>query len=353
MPIERLICDCIERKKGGCAVRVLLKAISLIFRLGAFLYHVLYDLGIRRQEKVPAFVVSIGNIVAGGTGKTPFVLYLANKLADRAQELAILSRGYRGKGTGKMPSLIAIDKEGGAEIYGDEAFLLAKKLGCPVWVGKNRVESAYRAISAGARMLLLDDGFQHRKLYRDVDLVLLDGTDLFGKGSFLPSGYLRDFPKRLAQADMIILTRLECIHGDKDGLVQAIHQYTKAPIVGFSSTFTCDCPIKGEKVAAFCGIAKPELFYHALEVLGAQIVNRLSVSDHRLPELSSLTEFAIQSRAQGAQWILCTEKDFVKISQEILERVCLPIFPVRMELSCTWNENSWKEMLSSLQNRKK
>ena len=150
----------------------------------SFLKNSFYDRKWISISSLPATVVSVGNIVAGGTGKTPFVHLLAKTFRHR--KVAILSRGYGS--------------------IADEALLLARRLPeVKVYVGKDRVASGIKAIKEGAELLILDDGFQYRRLARDFDLVLLDGDDLFGKGHYLPWGYLRDSPKRLREADAVFI----------------------------------------------------------------------------------------------------------------------------------------------------
>ncbi|MBM3198158.1 MAG: tetraacyldisaccharide 4'-kinase [Chlamydiae bacterium] len=352
MPLERFVCDVIEERRKSPLARAFLRVLSLFVKGGTFLYHALYDKSILPTTFLPkqCLVVSVGNIVAGGTGKTPFVQMFVNALTSKSCDVAILSRGYRAAAA-KSKSLILSKGEGplwSISVSGDEPYFLAKTTKAAVLVGKDRVQSARIALDLGVRTLVLDDGFQHRRLHRDVDIVLLDATDLWGRGYFLPRGYLRDFPRRLAKAHFIGITRCELVQ-DLNLVEQEVRLYTQAPIAGFTSRYQIDQNLLNTKIGAFCGIAKPHIFYQALESLGAHIVCQITEGDHRLPAPAQLQSFAVHARELGAALLVCTEKDFVKLEDPC--KFALPILPLKMEFACVWQEKSWKEMLHSLQNR--
>ncbi|PIS02530.1 MAG: tetraacyldisaccharide 4'-kinase [Chlamydiae bacterium CG10_big_fil_rev_8_21_14_0_10_42_34] len=247
--------------------------ISWIYALIVFFRNKLYDWRFFRVEKVDAVVVSVGNIVAGGTGKTPFVHMLANRFKHR--RVAILSRGY-----GQFP---------------DEAILLAKRLpNVKVYIGKDR---ALLAKLAQEELLILDDGFQHRKLHRDFDIVL----DKNKKEHYLPWGFLRDQPKRLKGAEVFQTSDLSLKVNrilDKEG--------REVP------------SIQGWKVAIFCGIANPQNFKNTVLSLGAEIVSETFYADHEKADLNKLPKVSA---------LVCTEKDFVKLGKSEL-----PIYYLEMEM---------------------
>lgn len=289
----------------------ILAPFSFIWGVVSFCRNFLYDVKLLHVTKVACPVVSVGNIVAGGTGKTPLVHLLAMQFKDR--RIAILSRGYKTE---------------------DEPKLLARRIKhAKVYIGKNRVALAKRALEEGAELMILDDGFQHRKLHRDFDLVILHGADPFGKGHFLPWGFLRDHPSRLKQADAVFLNSSyessNYIHVDIQ--VNSISDGVK------------NVAIDGKNVAIFCGIAKPDLFKKTVRQLGANIVHEWILADHEKAE--DIERFALVAKTEGADAILCTEKDFVKLS---LEDCALPIYFVEISLVVTAGQDCWEKLIAKI-----
>lgn len=283
---------------------------SWIWALASKVRNRLYDLKRLPIARVAKVVVSVGNLVAGGTGKTPFVLFLAQRFSHR--KVAILSRGY-----GDFP---------------DEPALLANRLpGVSIYVGADRIESARKAVADGAELLLLDDGFQHRKLHRDFDIVLLDGDDPFGKGHYLPWGFLRDSPKRLAQADAVF--------------VQGVH--FKLAVKRILSLDGAEIPsLDGERLGMFCGIAKPARFKKNVAETGGEIVSEWILADHEVPDEKRLGRFACHCKSLGAKALICTEKDRVKLSPRT--PLDLPIFFLEMELKAIEkgkNDGFWEKLI--------
>ena len=258
----------------------ILAPLSWIWGFVSFCKNFLYDRKWLRIARVACPVVSVGGLAAGGTGKTPLVHLLASQFPGR--RIAILSRGY-----GKIP---------------DEAMLLKRRLPhARIYIGKNRVRLAEQAISEGCDLIFLDDGFQYRKLHRDFDLVVLAGSDPFGKGHFLPWGFLRDSPRRLAKADAVFLSGEGTYLGHHIPLqlcVDRILDFHGQPIAS----------IAGMDVAIFSGIAKPHLFKKTVESLGARVVEEWILADHE-----KAPEARLQTFGKTAQAILCTEKDFIKL----------------------------------------
>lgn len=257
---------------------------SWIYAFGVFCRNKLYDLRILPIHKVHSVVVSVGNVVAGGSGKTPFVHLLAKTFQHR--KVAILSRGY-----GKIP---------------DEAMLLAQRLpNVKVYVGKDRVALA---LQADADLLILDDGFQHRRLHRDFDVVLGET-----KGHYLPWGFLRDSPKRVKRADFIF--------GETKLIVKRILDLKGKEIP----------TIRGWKVAIFCGIAKPHKFKKTVQDLGAEVVAEKYFGDHEMTNLNRLPK---------AEAYICTEKDAVKLLP-----TDLPIYYLEMEMEAP---EGWQKLVETI-----
>ncbi len=349
MSIESIVLDVIEERKRAPFLKGCFYVLGLFFQVGTKIRHFLYDLGICKSYKSSSYIISVGNIVAGGTGKTPLVRKLVNDVIKGTGSVAVISRGYRSK---KRKGNLQISQGKGplvpSLVSGDEPYWLAKETSAAIFVGKDRVTSAKLAEKKNIHVCILEDGFQHRAIKKDQEIVLLDALDLFGKGYFLPRGYLRDSPKRLVKADLVVVTHLTTGFS-KEEILKKIRSFTKAPVVGFRSVFLLDKSVENALVGAFCGIAKPGLFYDALKSKGCQIVKSMTFPDHIAPSLEELTYFALDCKQKGAAFLVCTEKDLVKLPE--LQGFPLPISPLKMDLECIWNENLWKEMCQSIKNR--
>ncbi len=328
MSIERKYLEIIKGERRGMMpslIRAFALPLSWAYRATIFLRNKGYDLGYLKQTMPDggAFIISIGNIVAGGTGKTPVTILIAEALKDEIP-VAILSRGYRSEGERSHDSFILSHGNGPeypVNMSGDEACILARRLkGAYVIVGKNRYRSAEIATEMGAQLIIIDDGMQHRRLARHYEVVVLDAADPFGQGYHLPRGLLREPPAGLARADLIILNG----NGDTAAATAQIRQYTDAPIV--ETKMVLDrvvnmegvdiCGLKGKNVGLLCGIGNPVSFIHTVKEAGADIVEKLIVGDHRRVGQRRLIQFADRCYHKGAEWLICTEKDFVKLSSQ-------------------------------------
>ncbi len=288
---------------------------------------VLYRLGIYKTHALPCKVVSVGNITLGGTGKTPFVFLLAGMIRARGLRAAVLSRGYGGEFRGALG--LVSDREKvlmNARQAGDEPYLLAEKLpGTPVIIGKERRVSGRCAVDRfGAEVVLLDDGFQHLALRRDLDLLLLDSSCPFGNGKVFPRGVLREPLDQFGRADAIILTkagggvRINNLEKEISDLAAGIPifrvDYSPAVIrVLGTETLLPPETLKGRKILAFAGIARPESFERTLLDLGATIAGFEAFPDHyeyRPKDLARVWERASRS---GAEAMVTTEKDLVRL----------------------------------------
>jgi tetraacyldisaccharide 4'-kinase len=297
-----------------------LAPLSFVWGFVSFWKNVFYDRGWRKVLKVNCPVVSVGNLVAGGTGKTPLVHLLASRFSHLP--VAILSRGY-----GKVP---------------DEPLLLQRRLkNAKVYIGKDRCMLAQKAESEGARLILLDDGFQYRRLHRDFDLVLLAGSDPFGKGHYLPWGFLRDHPRRLASADTIFIS------GGQTSLYPAPHVHLEVNvdrILDMQQTVVSS--IKDSKVAIFCGIAKPHLFKKTVEGLGAEVVLEWVLGDHEMVSSSRLQQFVLEAKNHGAEMLVCTEKDYVKLDPS--RDFPLPIVFLEISLVVRNGFSLWENLIAKI-----
>ena len=330
-------------KRPSLPARAALAIPSWLFGRGVALRNRWYD-RTGATARVPVPVVSVGNLALGGTGKTPLVAWLAARLAARGRHPAVVSRGYGGR-AGPGP-LIVSTGEGprvDARACGDEPHQLARLLpGTLVVVGADRVEAARAAAAAGAGVILLDDGFQHRRLARDLDVVLLDGRAPFDFG-LLPAGRLREPPSALARAGVVVLTRL----AERDAATAAIAEVRAAgfagPVVrsghkktGFVDAAGRPCPPPA-RALAFCGIADPELFRSDLKRAGVEVARFRAYRDHH--RYSGAAWAALRAEAEADRLTLVTtDKDLSRLEAAAGASLAgVPLAILRIE-AVVWDE---------------
>ncbi len=282
-----------------------------------------------KRKSLPGFVVSIGNLTTGGTGKTPAVHMLAEWACAQGFRVAVLSRGYGGRH--RKGVLEVSDGEtvfAGPEDAGDEPFLLAKKLrGIPVLTAKDRYSAGLLARRKhDSNFFILDDGFQHLTLKRDLDMVLLDAATPFGNGHLLPRGPLREPKSHLKRADAFIITRSHGPTGDGEimafcrkkfphkPLFRSAHQ-PKTVVFPHSGKIFSSEHLKGMGVVAFAGIARPDVFKRTLTELGAEIRLFRRFRDHHTFTNQDILDLVRQKEALGADCLITTEKDWVRVER--------------------------------------
>ncbi|HWA96125.1 MAG TPA: tetraacyldisaccharide 4'-kinase [Terracidiphilus sp.] len=257
-----------------------------------------------RRLKSP--VVSIGNLSTGGAGKTPLTIYLAQQLIKLGFAVDVLSRGY-----GRVSSEpMKVDPKGSAKQYGDEPLLIAQAAGVPVYVAARRYDAGLLAEQDSNRkqgrpqVHILDDGFQHRQLYRDADILLLNREDL--NDSVLPAGNLREALSAASRASVIV------IPADNPTMEGALRtRGIKAPIWRIRRHM--EVPLLTGPAFAFCGIAKPEQFFAGLERAGVKLAETESFRDHHTYSMIGLADLARAAHAYGATALITTEKDRVRL----------------------------------------
>lgn len=273
----------------------------------------------RSQAPLSLPVISIGGITLGGAGKTPFTIYLASRLKERGFAPAILTRGYRRRSPAKN-LVFAPGTKIPAAMTGDEAQIFLRTGVAPIGIGASRYDTAQALLDhfPGIGIFLLDDGFQHARLERDLDIVLIDGLDPFGQGGVVPLGRLREPLSALNRAGVFVVTRAE-----EDLRYRAIcselREYNpSAPIFRTRilarswcdyRTGSCVNDLGVRRVAAFCGLGNPENFWRTLESLGLEVVFRWAFEDHHTYKPFELQRIAHQARACGAEILVTTEKD--------------------------------------------
>jgi tetraacyldisaccharide 4'-kinase len=326
------------------------------YRLAVGARNYLYDKGIIGHKKLPCAVISIGNIVVGGTGKTPAVIMLAQLLKEEGFKPAVISRGYGGRS--KKPVNIVSDGmniQAGYREVGDEPVLIAQKNAViPVITGLCRYAAGEIAINRfGADVIILDDGFQYRSLYRDIDIVLLDSNRPVGNGHLLPSGSLRESLDNLNRGDIFILTGsiigdntmprfLPTFIKDHPSIFHSRHQPLDIKEGIGNRYFPLDF-MKGKRVYAFAGIGNPTSFSRTIVGLEALLVGFMTFSDHHNFSLHDIERIKEQARRYRADIILTTEKDGVKLRD--YEEFLKNIFMLRIELSFIPNNDSFKKMI--------
>ncbi len=290
-----------------------LKFSSLFYGIGSGLKNKLYDKGILKPHKVDAFVISVGNLTTGGVGKTPVVAEIAKYLMEKGEKTAIISRGYGGKLSNKNINVISDGKTTfyEAEMAGDEPFWLAQNTKAVVITSKNRVKASEFAIkNYGVTKIILDDGFQHRKLHRDLDIVLMDSEKGFGNENLLPAGPLREGTEAFSRVDKLVIVSKNTDHSRSEKLAKIMGKKLKLktlvakaePDIVYNIK-TGEELLKGTKAYAICAIGQPEQFYAFLK--DYDIVSTITFDDHH-----RYTEEEI-SKINGD--IITTEKDAVKL----------------------------------------
>lgn len=307
-----------------------------------------YSLGFKKTKRLTCPVISVGNITVGGTGKTPLVMALARGLMDRGIPVAILSRGYKGK---KTSGPLVSDGQSvflSPEESGDEPFLMAKSLkGIPIIVGKDRFANGQMALQRfGAHGLLLDDGYQHLQLYRDLNILLIDSHIGFGDHHLLPRGILREPFSHLRRAHFFLLTKVE--HPEEchplEAKLREIHpsspifhsHYEPLGLIGPEEEWEELHSLNGKKALVLSGIANPNYFSSLLKKCGMEIVKEAIFPDHHLYTAKDLA--SLEKQGRGVDWFVTTEKDMVKLVK--LNIGHLPIRALRIEVRI-WEEEEF------------
>jgi tetraacyldisaccharide 4'-kinase len=320
------------------AAIVMLTPLSGLYGLAMKTRRALYRRELFAVHKAGAPVISVGNITTGGTGKTPLVEWIARALARRQKRVCILTRGY-----GRQHPGSRVLVSNGSEIFsdareaGDEPLLLAEKLKgeAAVICDADRVAAARWATeNLGAELFILDDGFQHLRLARDYNIVVIDATNPWGNRRLLPSGHLRESPDQLARADCIVITRADDV-AQAEALKAEIHQLSKGRPVFLSRMRINglrklrelkDGPasedLRSVPVAAFCGVGNPDSFFAQLRRDDYRLCHTRVFPDHHYYTQEEINKLVSQSSERGAHALLTTAKDEVKLRSLRCEMPC-------------------------------
>ena len=297
----------------------------------------LYDRDIFKVRRLTRPVISVGNISVGGSGKTPFVLMLGELLAERNIPIDVLSRGYRRSTHG----VLRVNSQGTPKEFGDEPLLIARKLQRPVIVGEDRylagLSAEQEAARAGSNPIhVLDDGFQHRKLHRDVDIVLLNREDLDDR--LLPAGRLREPLSSLHRADVVV--------------VDPEFPVDRLPAANFQVWRVerrIDVPELNRPVIAFCGIARPQRFFSELRRQGLDVREEITFRDHYRYAVADVQRLAAAQRGIAGSSLITTEKDAINL-REHLAKLDPIVIPMKMKLASP--DAALEYMLSKIAERR-
>jgi tetraacyldisaccharide 4'-kinase len=300
----------------GILLWLLFLPISCLYWLGVQARNLFYSMGWKRPRHLKQFVISIGNLTVGGTGKTPTVVWMAQELQKRGLRIAVLSRGYARRGN--HPRALTSNLFTDADELGDEPTMMARLFGLNVAVGHSRYEACLEIVKHDpVDVFILDDAFQHRQLARDIDLLLL-GSDC--TGWLLPSGPFREPKRAIRRADLLLMTGApnnweqlipeDCSRPKFQGCLQPI------ALIGFESRRWKEYPLgllARRKIAVVTAIANPESFYRMISEWEGEIVDAFEFPDHH--RYSSHDWQRVNQAARNADLVVTTEKDIVKLNR--------------------------------------
>lgn len=309
-----------DRKWPG----LMLWPLSVVYRFIIAVRNELYNRKVFPSQKVSCFVISIGNITVGGTGKTPTTIFLAKWLQGRNLRVCVLSRGYGRQSRGTVMVSDGQNIRDDVKQVGDEPLMMARRLpGIAVIVDRDRIRGAKHAIEVfSPQVILLDDGFQHRRLERDLDIVTIHMDKVFSNGMMLPAGPLREPIKSLQRANLLWLNHME-------DTVTEVFPYSETPFI--NAYF---CPISlvdgaghetvpqlnGVAIVAFCGLGNPDNFKKTLGTLGANIRAFMTFDDHHDYTSQDFSFIENTCQIMSASLVITTEKDWVKLPKTIQQQ---------------------------------
>ena len=350
----------------GWLILGFLRGCSYLYEYGVRLKLAMYDMGIKKKEKLDCCVISIGNITVGGTGKTPTAQKMADLIKRMGYRVVILNRGYRSH----WDKEIGVVSDGNkifmtAYEAGDEAYLMAKTLpGIPVVIGKNRaVTGKYAVEKLNAEVIIMDDGYQHWHLERDLDVVLVDTLNMFGNGCVLPRGMLREPLENLNRGDLFLLTKTDQSSVlSRMQLRKTIERYNaKAPVVesvhhpknfveiadwykGITQNHMDLSELEGKDVMVFSAIGNPSSFEQTLSSIGLNIKEAVRYPDHHDYGMLEMQYILERASSHKAVAMITTSKDAVKIPTEfIYSSREIPLYILNMDIQVTDGFEEFKE----------
>jgi tetraacyldisaccharide 4'-kinase len=307
-----------------------------------------YRTGLLRQRRLDGVVISVGNLSTGGTGKTPMVLWIAQRLIAEGKSTGILTRGYGGQGNAENST-------------SDEVRLMQARLGERVafGVGADRFAHGIELAARGVEWFILDDGFQHLQLARDVDVVLIDALNPFGGGHLLPAGRLREPRSALSRADVVVITRSDhapaieaAIRRDSDAPIFYARPHLESIRLFCGEYPGTEAPEShSRKLFAFSGIGNPAAFRADLREWGFQLAGSKIFPDHHRYTAQDVLAIEAQARDAGADGAICTEKDIFNLSG--VQWGGIDLYYGRISLHVAYEDEFWRTILAVADSRKK
>ncbi len=329
-----------------------------LYGAGVCFKNFLYETGVLPTKKVPCKVICVGALTVGGAGKTPFVEFLVKKLLHK--KAGILSRGYGSRSGVK----IHVVSNGATlapppPISADEPYMLARKLaGVPVVCAPKRIAGARELVEKfGVETIIMDDGFGHRAIHRDLNILIVSAVKPFGNGKLLPAGPLREPPKETHRANIIVIAGAESVPGSEfvktENLIRnftGAHKhviYAKGAITGFTNLDGENHPTPQEPVFVFSGVARTERFLQSLNSLGVNVTEHMDFDDHHHYTATDIAQISSHAKSSGAKFIVTTEKDFARLTKNVND-FGLPFLTAMYEVKITKGEEVLDKTLASL-----
>lgn len=327
--------------------------LSFLFYVFLQIRNHLYKFNVLKKESFDLPVVCIGNIKVGGTGKTPFAMLLASDLIQDLK-VTLVSTGYKAIGVTKEAILSPIDQKGRevpAVFCGDEPYLIKKNIPLlNVYISKNRKACINKAFKNQSDLVLLEDGFQQKNIHKDLTVLMVDPKDPLGRNGYLPSGFLRDTISEMKNASYFcmqiesfeqinikkIASEIKKVSPSPLFITKRIPYYFKGE-VSFPTKV-----IREKKVIAFCGIANPEAFFHLLKSIGAEIVCSRVLADHQQIDELDLKNLVEEVSLVNVDYIVCTEKDYVKLS--ISKSLGVPVIYLQTKLEFIYGKKEYENL---------
>ena len=334
-------------------LKVWLYPLSFLFYVFLQIRNHLYKFNVLKKQSFDLPIVCIGNIKVGGTGKTPFAMHLASELIQDLK-ITLVSTGYKAIGVTKDSILSPIDQKGRevpAMFCGDEPYLIKKNIPLlNVYISKNRKACIHKAFINQSDLVLLEDGFQQKNIHKDLTVLMIDPKDPLGKKGYLPSGFLRDTVSEMKHANYFcmqvesfdqinikkIASEIKKVSASPLFIIKRIPYYFKGE-VSFPTKV-----IREKKVIAFCGIANPEAFFHLLKSIGAEIVCSRVLADHQPIEELDLKNLLKEVSLENVDYIVCTEKDYVKLS--ISKSLGVPVIYLQTKLEFIYGKKEYENL---------
>jgi tetraacyldisaccharide 4'-kinase len=345
-----------QQTKQGFSLGCLLAPFSLLYKLLIFLHQLFYRMRLRKTYSFSIPIICVGNIRVGGTGKTPFVQKLLSDLHSKIN-VAVVSTGYRALGANQHKILGCKDVSGQfvpASFCGDEASMLQRRFSrVDFYICKDRKKAVLQALSDAKDLVIFDDGFQHLGIQKDIEIVMLDPDCNLETAQFLPRGPLRDFPSRLACAAYVCLSYESLRFVDLPKNLKTLKKFTQAKIL---ATRKVPFYLKGEwggtvrmlknkKIALFCGIARSQRFYDTVRNYEPLIKKIWTLRDHATFSEKALQEFSNTAQQEGAEFLLCTEKDYFKVCSI---QTSLPKAYLEMQTEIIYGYQHYQKLLSQI-----